>query len=331
MPEPRVVSLLPSATETIAAVGGAGLLVGVSHECDEPDLRGSLPVLTAPRAEYDPGAGMNAAEVDRVVRAERAADRSLYELDEQALRQLQPDVILTQDLCDVCSIDLARVQRVAASMDPVPTVVSLNPTTLEAVLDDLLKVGHAVGREPEARRVMVDLRGRLFRAQEHVNQFLEGPRVGFMEWTDPIFVAGHWTVQMIERAGATHPAQPTEMKPGSGAAAGPMQAERVAPKSRRIPIELFTSLKPEALVIAPCGLTLDQTRDEAQKLASQDWFRNLPAVREDRVALVDGNQMFNRPGPRLVDAFEWLVGWLNDRLELIPDGFPWEPFESVRT
>lgn len=298
--------------------------MGVSHECDFPDLRGTVPVLTSPRAEYAPDRGMTAAEVDRTVRAEREADRSLYHLDEDTLRSLAPDVILTQDLCDVCSIDLARVQQVATEMDPAPEIVSLNPETLEAVLDDVLRVGKAVGLESNAERVMVELRGRLFRAQEHVNQFLEGPRVGFMEWTDPIFIAGHWTVQMIERAGATHPAQPTEIKPGSGAAVGPMQAERIAPKSKRIPADLFAAHEPEALIIAPCGLTLDQTRDEANKLADQDWFRALPAVRAGKVALVDGNQMFNRPGPRLIDAFEWMVGWLNDRPELIPDRFPWE-------
>jgi ABC-type Fe3+-hydroxamate transport system substrate-binding protein len=199
-------------------------------------------------------------------------------------------------------------------------------------MDDMLRVGRAVGRERDAMHAVVALRERADRALEHVNPYVDGPIVGFMEWTDPIFVAGHWSVQLIERAGGRHPLNETVAKPGSGAAVGPQQAERVAGHSVAVTPEIFAAVRPEVLVIAPCGLTLEQAWAETGKLAEQAWFRDLPAVRAGRVAVVDGNQMFNRPGPRLFDALEFLVGWLNGREDLIPDGFPWRawPGQSIR-
>ena len=158
-----------------------------------------------------------------------------------------------------------------------------------------------------------------------MNPYADGSVVGFMEWTDPIFIAGHWTVQLIERAGGSHPLNPTVPIPGSGAAVGPQQASRKAGKSIRVAPEVFCATQPHWLVIAPCGLNLDQVRQEVRTLRAQEWFNTLPAVRSGRVALVDGSQYFNRPGPRLVDAFEFLVGWLQGRPELIPEGFAWEP------
>lgn len=322
MNKPRVVSLLPSATEALDAIGGRALLVGRSHECDFPGEIGHLPVLTAARTAYDPDAPAPSADIDRQVREAFQSGDSLYKLNAERLRALQPDVILTQDLCDVCSIDLATVRRVAAEMDPSPRLVSLNPMTLEGVLDDLLTIGEAVGRSEVAGAKVVELRGRLFRAQEYVNPYAEGPVVGWLEWTDPLFVAGHWIVQMIERAGGRHPLNEGVPKATSGAAAGPMMAERIAGKSRRVEIDEFVRTQPDAIVIAPCGLTLEQASAELDRLMAHAWFRALPAVRAGKVAVVDGNQMFNRPGPRLIDAFEWLTGWLNDRPELIPAGFP---------
>ncbi len=261
--------------------------------------------------------------MDAQVRAARAEGCSLYELDAAGLAELAPDVILTQDLCDVCSIDLESVRAVAASLEPAPEVVSLNPETVEGVLDDMLRVGRAVGREREASRAAVALSDRMLRAQEHVNAYEQGPVVGFMEWTDPIYVAGHWTVQLIERAGGRHPLNETVAGEDAGSAAGLQQSQRRAGKSIAVSPEVFAATSPEWLVIAPCGLDLAQTRAEAERLSAKSWFRDLPAVESGRVALVDGSAMFNRPGPRLVDAFEWLVGWLQGRPELIPTSFPW--------
>jgi len=320
---PRVISLLPSATEALAALGGAHLLVARSHECDFPPGLEHLPVLTRARTSYNPAADAPSAEVDQQVRDALAAGESLYELNADALRRLHPDVILTQDLCDVCSIDLATVRRVAAELDPEPLVVSLNPTTVEGVLDDLITIGEAVGMRDAGAAKALELSTRLFRAQEYVNPYAEGPVVGFLEWTGPLFVAGHWNVQLIERAGGRHPLNPGVPKPTSGAAAGPMMAERIAGKSITVTIDDFVRTQPEFLIVAPCGLTLDQAEAETRRLLEQPWCRALPAVQQGRVAAVDGNQMFNRPGPRLIDAFEWLTGWINDRPALMPAGFPW--------
>lgn len=331
MSQPRVVSLLPAATEILCLIGGRSMLVGRSHECDFPGPGSpasvlDLPILTAARV-FDAAqhsGPVDSGAIDRQVRELTAAGQPLYTLNEALLTSLRPDVILTQDLCDVCSIDLATVRAIAQRMNPKPRIVSLNPQTLEGVIDDVLTVGEAVGLDDAARHATVAFRERLFRATDYVNPFADGPSVGFLEWTDPLFVAGHWNVQLIERAGGFHPLNASVADASDGAAAGPMASLRRAGKSIRVPAEVFAATRPEFIVIAPCGLNLVQTRAAAADLARQSWWGSLPAVKRGRVALVDGNQMFNRPGPRLVDAFEFLVGLLNDRPDVIPAGFPWE-------
>lgn len=322
----RVVSLLPSATEILCAIGAQDLLIAKSHECDWPGGLETLPSLTGQKIPP----GLPAGEIDGLVRqelSESAGGQSLYTLNAGELEALQPDLILTQDLCDVCSIDLNTVREVAARIGErsgrTPEIVSLNPHTVEDILDDHIRVGEAVGLRDRALATVLRMRDRLFAAQEHVNAYEEGPVVGFFEWTDPIFVAGHWTVQLIERAGGRHPLNETIAAEEAGAAAGLSQGLRRAGKSVTVPSEVFSAVKPRAIIVCPCGLTLDEAEREAKLLFEQDWFRALPAVQAGKVAAVDGSQMFNRPGPRVVEAFEWLVGWLQGRPELIPDGFPW--------
>ena len=328
----RVVSLLPSATEIVLALAGADALngrgpvhlVGRSHECDWPMGVGleRVPVLTGARTRFT-----TAAEVDRAVREQLGSGESLYTLDVDGLAGLRPDVIVTQDLCAVCSIDLRTVRTAAAGFSPRPEIVSLNPQTFESVLDDVGTVGRAIGLERRADEYVVGLRERAYRAEEFVNPYTAKPSVAFLEWTDPIFVGGHWTPQLVERAGGTHPLNPTMAIEGSGAGAGPIgQTLRHAGKSIRASVEELVASRPELLIVSPCGLTLEQAWRETELLARQEWWGTLPAVKGGRVAVVDGNQMFNRPGPRLVDALEFLVGFLNDRPEVIPRAFPWRRF-----
>ncbi len=314
----RVVSLVPAATEILCAIGGRPMLVGRSHECDFPPGLESSSVLCGPTvAARDP------SSIDAAVRRAMDDHSPLYTLDAPQLRTLRPDVILTQDLCRVCSIDMQTVRQVAASMSPPPRVLSLDPHTVEGVLDDILRVGEAVGLERSAEALVSSLRERMFRAMDHVTPLVDGPCVAVLEWTDPIYIAGHWTPQLVERAGGRHPLNPTAAPAEAGAAMGPMQAARRAGKSVPVPPQALASSRPEFLVICPCGRTLDQAREDAATLAREPWWSDLPAVRSGRVALVDGTQMFTRPGPRLIDALEWLVGWLNERPELIPRTFPW--------
>ncbi|MEN0021323.1 MAG: ABC transporter substrate-binding protein, partial [Planctomycetota bacterium] len=280
-----------------------------------------LPVLTAQRIGPEHGQ-QTPGEIDKAVREAVAQGEALYTVDEAKLTELKPDVVLTQDLCDVCSIDLRTVQRIVAGMPNRPEIVNLNPETIEDVLDDLLKVGRAVGREDRARAELAELRSRMLRAEEYVNAYEDGPVVGFMEWTDPIFVAGHWNAQLIERAGGRHPLNATEAHNDAGTATGLQAGERRAGKSIAVAAEDFARVQPEVLVIAPCGLGLDDVAKATQDIAGEAWFKSLPAVQSGRAWLVDGNQMFNRPGPRLLDAFEWLVSIISGRPEVSPNGFP---------
>ncbi len=325
----RIVSLIPSGTEIVALLGAADRLVGRSHECDYPPEITATPALTSQNTHYDPTSGVDAKAIDTQVAQATESGHSLYTIDERQLAQLEPDLIITQDLCSVCSIDLDSVRRVAEQLPSKPRVLTLNPQSVEDILDDIYRVGDAIGMGEQAMHQVVSLRQRMDRAEEHINPYDDGPVCGFMEWTDPIYIAGHWNVQLIERAGARHPLNEAVAKPGSGAAVGPQQAERIAGHSIAVPSEIFAATNPRYLVIAPCGLTLEQAIHETNQLfKAHEWFRQLPAVKEGRVAVVDGNQMFNRPGPRVVDALEFMVAFINDRPQLIPEQFPfrrWTP------
>lgn len=270
----RIVSLLPSATESLCAIGGESLLVGRSHECDHPDSISHLPVLTGQRTH-----ATSSAAIDRQVRESLSSEvgiASLYTLDADLLRSLQPDVILTQNLCRVCSIDLDTVRSIAGGMKPSPRIVSLNPATIEEVFDDLLTIGHATGLDAEAQRAMVALRGHYWEALDYVNPYLEGPEVAFLEWMDPLFAGGHWTPQLIEAAGGRH------------------SLNTAGEKSRQITPEELVEVMPERLIICPCGYDLTAIRRELDTLTNTKWWKLLPAVQNDLVVLVDGNQMFNR-------------------------------------
>jgi ABC-type Fe3+-hydroxamate transport system substrate-binding protein len=275
------------------------MLVGRSHECDYPASIGDRRILTSQRTKV---ASSNA--IDRQVRETITAGDSLYELDKEALRDLRPDVILTQDLCEVCSIDLQTVRSIAQTIDPEPRIVSLDPKTIFDVFDDLLTIGKAVGLEERAEAEMVRLRARYWEAIDFVNPYAAGSEVAFLEWTDPPFAGGHWTPGLIQAAGGHHSLNATG-----------------EPSREITPEELLESM-PDRVIVCPCGFDLERALQERKLLEETTWWKLLPAVQEGNIAVVDGSAMFNRPGPRLVDAFCWLVSWIQDRPEVHPEGFP---------
>lgn len=315
----RVISVLPSATEMLCAIGGRSLLVGRSHEDNYPPDVEPVPVVTGQKTSFT-----TCADVNTQVTEALGAGLSLYSLDEARIRELRPDVILTQDICSVCAIDLVTVERLAASMDPRPRIVSLNPLSLGDVLANLKQVGEAVGLEAEARAYVERLEARIGAARAEAAAALtrgaQVPRVAFVEWPEPLYVGGHWTPQLLRLAGAEHPLNPC---PDDDAG---------APKSFAVPAEALVRSAPHAIIVAPCGIGLEGTRRELRRtLCAVPWWEELPAVSAGRVALVDGDAMFNRPGPRLVDALEWLVSYLHGTPPRTAEAraFPWAPLGAA--
>ena len=317
----RIVSLVPSATETLVSIGGSSLLIGRSHDCDAPSDIRTLPALTRPRA-----VSADHVETDRRTREALAIGQPLDELDSDSLRALAPDLILTQDRCGVCSIDAGTLRDAIGAMNPEPAVLSLNPDSVEGMFDAALAIGAAAGLERQAEDAVTAWRERQHRAMDQVTPYVTGPRTAVLEWTDPLFIAGSWVPQLVERAGARHPLLPTTPIPGAGSGAGAHAAHRAAPPSRAVTPEELLEADIDALVVAPCGLDLDGARAAARALAQQPWWAELPAAQTDRVAAVSGT-LLSRPGPRLIDAQEWFVGWLNGRANMIDPGFPWSPLE----
>ncbi|GAB4813238.1 hypothetical protein N2152v2_000284 [Parachlorella kessleri] len=318
----RVATLLPSATEILWVVAGdypdKCQLVGRSHECDWPELVKSLPVLTGAKNAFE-----SSKQMDEAVRSTLASGESLYTLDITTLQELRPDVVITQSLCHVCSVNYCLVERLTAQMDPQPQLVDLNPQNLDDVLQDMQKVGDAVGLSREAAGKVQHLQDRIAAAvstagaaaAQRQAKGLPPPRVGFLEWTDPLFIGGHWTPQLIHMAGGEHPLNP----PKDGGGAG---------KSFTVEPEQLLASDPDWLIICPCGFEIPQALREMRIMVEAPWWNQLRAVREGRVVIVDGDHMFNRPGPRLVEALEFLVGLLHDKGDVIPHDFPYEMWQQ---
>ncbi|KAH8551496.1 hypothetical protein BGW37DRAFT_42561 [Umbelopsis sp. PMI_123] len=315
----RVVSLLPSAAEIICLVAPHDILVGRSHEDDFPHSITNRPILTGAKTTFT-----NSEDVNRQVSESLSTGQSLYDLDAEALAKLKPDVVVTQDLCDVCSIDLVTVERIARKLNPVPTVITLNPQNLQDVLANITEIGTALGYPDKAESVKTSLIQRVERVREKGASIVaeRGSRVtvGFVEWIAPIFVGGHWTPQMIHDAGGIHPLNlPKNQDNGAG-------------KSFPIDDQTFINLNAQVVIVAPCGLDIPTTERELRNIVDKNkaakahcWVTEY-SQRGISIAVVDGNQMFNRPGPRLVDAMEFLVGFVNDRHQDIPADFPWKLF-----
>lgn len=287
---PRIVSLVPNATEILFAVGAGDLVVGVSHECDFPPEARRRPVLTGSAL----APGLAPAEVDRAVGAQLSSGASLYTLDEERLAGLAPDLLFTQELCPVCAVSTDQVDAAVVPLARCPEVVSLDPQRLEDVLADILHVGERVGRTAEAAALVDGLRARL----ERVERGLRGrarPTVVALEWLDPPFLGGHWVPQMMAIAGGR---DPFGVAPGE--------------RSRRSSWAEIAAVDPDWIVAMPCGFDAEGAAREVARLAGHPIWPTLRAVREGHVAAVDANGLFSRPGPRLADGVEHLATLLHE-------------------
>jgi iron complex transport system substrate-binding protein len=286
----RIVSLLPSATEIVCALGLADSLVGVTHECDYPSGVECKPQLTASRISHQ---NMSSAEIDHAVRSQLDGHGCIYDLDEVRLRALAPDVILTQELCDVCAISYRTVEQAARRLNADVTVVSLEPTTIADILANIVTVGEMTGRGDQADALVGCLRARLDALAASLSGVTSRPRTLVLEWLEPPFAPGHWVPQQVDVAGGD---------PGFGTAGG---------VSRTTTAEEISAYAPEAIVLAPCGFYAADTLRALPKARLPAGWLDLPAVRDGNVWALDATSYFSRPGPRVVDGAEILAGILH--------------------
>jgi iron complex transport system substrate-binding protein len=290
----RIVSLLPSATEILFALGLDEQIVGVSHECDFPPAARSKQVVIHSRIPKD----SSPAEIDRLVREFSARGESVYSVDAEALRSLSPDLIVTQDLCHVCAASPEDLAVVLADFDPRPEVLCLNPLDLGDVWRDILWVGEETFRPHAAEKLLESIGEKLGRIERQIPSAAECPRVAFLEWLQPVYVGGHWIPEMIERAG------------GSDAFAKPRTP------SFRVSADEVVAAQPDILIVAPCGYTANQARDEYRSMSFTRGWQEIPAVRTGRVFSLDANSYFSRPGPRLTTGLEILAKVFHPSIEV---------------
>ena len=281
--------MVPSATETLFALGLGEQVAAVTHECDFPADARNLPKVT--RDVIGPGLAPDA--IDRAVRELTEQGRSIYELDGVGLRDLKPDLIVTQALCSVCAVSVDDVRAIAAEMDPVPEIVSLDPHTLGEVLGDVRTLAQATGTKDAGVDLVQDAAARIDRVRVAVK---DAPRrrVAMLEWLDPVFVGGHWVPQLIEYAGGDDllglAGEPSEQRSWEEVAAA----------------------RPEVVIVAPCGYDVERGYQEALAYVDQ-----LAALGAERIVVADAAAWFSRPGPRLIEGLEWLGHALHP--ELVPE------------
>jgi len=293
----RIVSFLPSATEMVCALGLVDQLVGVTHECDYPEEVKRKPVVVRSAI---PTEKMSPKEIDAAVSDRIRSGASLYLVDEELLQKLAPDLILTQNLCQVCAPSGNEVSQVLKSLSRKPEILWMTPKSLAEIEDNLRELGQATGRTKEAERLIALGRARLQRLAVTTRDLAPRPRVFCMEWIDPVYCSGHWMPEMVELAG------------------GVDLLSHKGEDSVRISWEEVVKWAPEVLIVAPCGFHLDKVLEQAPQLFCYTGWSSLPAISQGRVYAVDANSYFARPGPRVVDGTELLAHLIH------PELFPWK-------
>ena len=269
----------------MAALGWEDHLVARSHECDYPPSVLALPACTGPRFEVEG----SSAEIDRRVRQTLEQGPSVYWVDAELLAELQPTLVITQDQCEVCAVNLGEVEQACRSIRSQPEIVALNPGTLEDVWSDIRTVARAIGVEDEGRRLAARLSGRLEEISRRARTLGDRPKVACIEWIDPLMIAGNWTPELVALAG------------------GEAVLGRLGEHSGHVAWHDLVEADPDTIVMMPCGFDIPRTRTEMERLVGKPEWERLSAVANGQVYLTDGNQYFNRSGPRLVESVEILA------------------------
>ena len=288
----RIISLLPAATEIAAALGLMDDVVGVSHECDFPDEANARPRVTRCPVH---NAGLTSREVDAWVRRALLENGTIYSIDEHLLRELRPDVILTQKLCDVCAVGYGTVTRLAETLPGPPEVVNLEPSSLSDIFEDIRRVAKACGVTERADKLVAELLSRVEAVVERVKGIPDRPRCFLMEWVDPVFCSGHWGPELVEIAGGYDP------------------LGRKHQRSGEIKWEAVLDARPDVIVLALCGCDVARARRDYELLRKFPGFDSLPAAQNSRIYVVNASAYFARPGPRIVDSLEILAGIIHPK------------------
>jgi iron complex transport system substrate-binding protein len=299
----RIASLVPASTEMLFALGLGEQVVGVTHECDFPAAARELPRLTSTAMPE----GLSAGEIDAAVKQIVGEGRPLYGLNEKRLTELEPDLIVTQAVCDVCAVSYEDVVKVARRLPGSPQVVQQDPSSLGEMLEDVTRLGDAAGVADKAAALRAELEERVERVRTAVAS-AERPRVVALEWLDPPFVGGHWLPEMIGMAGGEDVAGP----PGQ--------------KSPEVRWEDLARLDPDVVLVIPCGYYLDGARAQATEFADR-----ITALGAERVFAIDAASTFSRPGPRLVDGLEVLAHLFHTELVPPPPGIEFADVSSAQS
>lgn len=289
----RIVSLVPSATEIVCRLGLEDSLVGVSHECDFPPWVRRLPKVV--RSSFHPGT-LSQSEIDEKVRAALRTGESAYEIDKQLFASLAPDLVIAQELCDVCAVAHASVVDALKNLKPAPQLLSLHPHCLDDVLADIQRVGDVTGTSDRASSEVTECSRRLLLVEDRLRSASRRPRVAALEWLDPVMASGHWVVEMIRRAG------------------GEDVLGREREPSVYLAWEEILRYAPEVIVLMPCGFDVERSAQDMSLLGRRPGWERLPAVQRGEVYAVHGGAYFNRTGPRLVDGVEILAEILHPEI-----------------
>jgi iron complex transport system substrate-binding protein len=293
----RIVSFLPSATEMVCALGLEDQLVGITHECDYPPSIKDKPVVVSSAVPVE---NMTEAEIDKAVSERVRAGLSVYQVDEALLRQLAPDLILAQDLCEVCAPSGNEVSRALKVLSGKPEIFYLTPKSVGGILQNLRDLGHATGCSKAAESWVNSATDKLERMAAVTRTLPARPRVFCMEWLDPLYCSGHWVPEMVKMAG------------------GIDEISQEGGDSFRVPWKDVLEWAPEVLVVMPCGFHLEKVVALAAKLGSLPGWMEIPAVRKRQVYAVDASSYFARPGPRVVEGTELLAHLIH------PEAFAWQ-------